>query len=451
MSAGRSRLGPSVMMLFGLPFLLVGLGVAGYGIRSWLLYGQSGSWQRVPATVQDVQFVENSSGDGTTYSVKAAYQYSIGGRIYTGHRVSIIGGSSSSYGMHRRRYEQLDAARRSGKPVTALVNPRDPADAILYRETETFLLVAIPFGLVFVAAGALVIGIGIATRCRDRQLAAIVARDSNRIWDARADWAAGRVRASSVKDMLIYWGWGIGLSVFMSVFVIALAKEGAPLFAKAIVALFCLVAAFMLAKAVVLTVRLLAQGTPVLFLNEVPIVPGRPALGAVRTHRPLHGERWQVRLRCFVPATRSDSSGELKARVGHVTQQLQSATGQHRSWRTSDWRGMCAFSQDLQPAGDAKVDTEGRAMLPVSIEVPSGAPGASLEPGFSVTWTLQVKARSFPVPFNASFDLPVFYADEGEILKAKQLQPRRTRRTAKSDFTGKDLGIYPIRLPWPSS
>jgi len=143
-------------------------------------------------------------------------------------------------------------------------------------------------------------------------------------------------------------------------------------------------------------------------------------LGAVRTHRPLEADRWQVRLQCFVPATSSDSSAQMREYSTKLLRQVEEATGQHRSWRTSDWRGSCACSLEMQPAGDAKRDTEGRAMLPVSIAVPNGVPGTSLESNSRVTWTLQVKARSFPVSFKASFELPVFYADVEEIRKAQQ-------------------------------
>ena len=420
MSAEKNRLGAGCLVIFGLPFLLAGLGVLGHGVRSWVLYAQSGSWQWVPAMVLSGKFVDHSDSDGSTYSVDATYQYDFGGKTYTGHRVGLTGGSTSDYAMHRRHFQELDEARRTKTPVTALVNPRNPADAVLYRERDMWMWIMVPFGLSFAGAGCLVIGLGVRAALRQRKLADIAAHDANRLWDARKDWASGSVRASSVKDMLIYWGWGLGLSVFMSMFVFAVVAASAPLFAKAIVGLFCLIAAFMVVRAVALTLRQIVHGTPVLYLSEVPIVPGRSVIGAVRTHSPLRAEKWQVRLQCFVPQTDSDSSSEKRAVVGRLTQQLDEATGGHKAWRTSDWRGTCACSLDLPPAGDAKMDSEGRAMLPVSIEVPARAPGTSLEPGSAVTWVLAVKAKSFPVSFSAAFELPVFYADEGEIKKGAQ-------------------------------
>jgi hypothetical protein len=55
-------------------------------------------------------------------------------------------------------------------------------------------------------------------------------------------------------------------------------------------------------------------------------------------------------------------------------------------------------------------------LLPVVVAVPSAAPPTSLESDFPVTWVLEVKARAFPASFVAGFELPVFAADEDEIL-----------------------------------
>jgi hypothetical protein len=413
----KTGLGTGCLVLFGLPFLLIGVGIGAWGVRSWLLYAQSGSWTQVAATVRAVEFVEQPDTHGSTYSVEVTYEYEYEGKTYTGHRVGILGGRSSSYETNQRRYKELDAARRNGKTVVAWVNPSSPDQAVLYRQRETWLLIMIPFGLSFAGAGALVIGLAIRANLRRRKLANIAANDFNRLWHARRDWAEGFVRASSVREILIYWGWSIGLSVFVSVFVIAVSVERAPLFAKAIVGFFCLIAALMLLKAVVLTLRQIVHGTPVLYLSEVPVVPGRKVLGAVRTHRPLRAERWRLSLRCYVPHADSESAQEKQERVSELLERLDSETRQGRGWRTTDWRGTCACSLDVQPADDAKEDRAGRVMLPVSIELRDGVPETSLDPGFSVYWVLAVRARCLPVSFSASFDLPVFYADEGEITR----------------------------------
>ena len=413
---GISPTGPFV--LFGLLFLLLGLGVASWGARSWVLYAQSGSWQRVPATVKEAKLVEDWSSKSITYTVQATYEYSINGQTYTGHRVSIVDASSfNSYSLNRRRYDELDAARRDGKPVTALVNPKDPSEAILYRERETWLLVMIPVGLLFAGAGAVVIAFGIVAGRTTKRLADIAAHDGNRLWDARRDWAEGHVRASNLMDLLFYWVLGVGLSVFCSIFVVMVAKDDASLAAKAAVGLFCLVAAFMLFKAAKLTIGQIVHGTPVLYLGEVPIVQGRSVLGAVRTQKAISAENWNIQLKCYVPARDSKAPSEERERVSQVTDRLARLGGDEQPSRSSDWRGTCAFSRQVQPAGEPAMDHAGRTMLPVSIEVPATAPGTSLDPSFSVKWVLEVKARSFPVSFDAIFDLPVFYAEPAEIRR----------------------------------
>ena len=413
MDADDRRLGAGCLVIFGLPFLLGGLVALVIDLRSWLLYAQSASWKPVPATVLSVEFVEEGVGEDETYHVDATYRYDYGGITYTGHRVGVMGGSSN-YAMHRRRYEELEAAQLGGKPVTALVSPHDPADALIYHETETWLFILLPFGLVFAGVGGLLVSLGVRAMLPERQAAGVVVYNPRRAWDMREDWAEGRVRASIAKDLLFYWGVGLGLSAFMSIFV-GLALESAGPFVRIIVGLISLVPAFMVLKALALTLSQIVYGTPVLYLSEVPIVPGRKVLGAVRTRGPLPAGRLQVRARCYTPIAAGDSSSATKRWVGRLTEQVQEVTGQPRSRLLVNWRGQCACSLNMEQAGDARVDSAGRSMLPICIEVPAGVPETSLNPGSGVDWVLAVKGWSFPAPFSANFDLPVFYADEGEV------------------------------------
>ncbi len=405
----RDKNGCLGCLVLSLPFLLY----AGWGLHSWLLYARSGSWQPVRATIESAELIKHFDPDGgTEYSVKATYRYTFSGKTFTGHRVGVTVGSNA---FHQRRFNELDAARKNGRPVTAFVNPKDPTEALLYREKESWLSLLVPLGFVFFGAGVLVIGMVAGGYRRGMDLANMPVQDASRVWNARTDWAAGRVRASMVRDMLIYWGGGLGLGLFAAILIVVVLKQDAPLFAKAIVGFYCPVPSLMLLKALALTLRQMVHGTPTLCLREVPVVPGRSVLGALRTHRTPRADRWHMRLHCYVPDTDNYSSADLKERVRQVTEQLESAGGQRSSCSVSDMRGRCAFSRDLQPVGDAKLDAEGHSMLPVSIEIPNGAPASSIALDFKVTWTLQVRARSFPLGFRAEFDLPVFYADENEI------------------------------------
>ncbi|MFO8006633.1 MAG: DUF3592 domain-containing protein [Candidatus Brocadiia bacterium] len=404
------------LVLFGVPFVLIGLGLLVWVGRSWRRYLSARAWQPVPAAVRDVEFQRHPGDDTDTYSVAATYEYSFEGRQFTGQRVDIMGGSSSNYRLHRARYERLLEHKENGQPVEVWVNPDRPSEAVIYREATAWMYAMVPFGLVFFAAGVGVSALGLHLWRKQRQLTHIAVHDANRVWHCREDWAAGCVRAGTTSEMLVAWGLGIGLAAFVSIFVIMMGSEGAPVFAWACIGVFLLIALVMLLRALLLTARHLLHGPPILHLQEVPIVPGRTVNAAMRTHKPLRSDRWTVRLKCFLPQTDSDSSRRTIEGVRDLQQRLEQATGQtNRGVSVSSLRGFCAFSRELSPAGEPASDRTGRTMLPLAITVPDGVPGSSLDASLSVTWALEVHARSFPLSFRATFDLPVFYAEEHEI------------------------------------
>ncbi len=409
------------LMFFGLPFLFAGLGVLAWAAYSWSTYLSARSWQPADAAVLDLEFETHSGDDGDTYSVAVKYEYTFNGRTVRGDRVDIMGASSSNYRHHRVRYEELLEHKQSGEPITVWVNPEEPTRSVIYREADTWMYAMIPFGLVFASAGIGMFAAGAYSMHRSSKLAEIAAHDANRLWNTREDWAKGFVKPSTGKEMLVGWGFGLGLTVFLSIFVIVMLSEGAPTFAWVVIGIFSLIAFAMLARAISTTLRYLVHGTPMLYLGEVPIVPGRTVTGAVRTHKPLATDRWTLQLKCFLGHASNNSSSDAKRQMREITRRLRDATGQHAALRRSSWRGSCAYSERLSPAGEPTTDSSGRIMLPVSIAVPDGVSACSLEAPLTVTWVLEVKARAFPLSFSASFDLPVFYADEEEIERPSEL------------------------------
>jgi hypothetical protein len=381
------------LTLFGLPFLLAGLGVLSYAGTCWLTYLRSASWVQVPATIESAQLAEHVDSEGdTTYSVDATYTYEFGGTVHTGHRVGIMGGSSSSYGHHAGRHEILEEHRTSGEPFTARVDPENPSQAILFREPQPWMYILVPFGLVFAGAGAFLIGWGIVSASRARRLRAFLETQGNRFWLMREDWAGMRVTASNLKELLTAWAMGIGLSLFMSVFLIAIASSAAPVFARVIVWTFTAIAVLALLRAAGITVRQIIYGTPQLFLDEIPIVPGRSVACAVRTRRPVNAGRWRCRLLCR-QKTWDRSGGESR----QVTSTL--------------------FRHDLSPVGPPTPSRTGGTLIPLRLQVPVDKPGTAFDDDCTVTWTLEVKAKTQPWPFSASFELPVFFAAEEEVTR----------------------------------
>lgn len=391
--------------MFALPFIGVGVGTLVHAGRCWRTHGAARSWQAVPAAIKSVEFESHSNGDSITYSVEAVYEYEFGGESYTESRVAIMGGSSNDYEIHRRRYEELKRQHDAGEPFHAYVNPDDPSQAVLFRESDPWMYALIPFGIVFLAGGLVVLGLGVWGLREYERLEEVEELTPGEPWRVREDWSRGEVKASNLKEIAFFWIFGLWLTVFLSVFVILMGSEGAPLPAWLFIGLFGVVALWMLGRAFLMTLRQLVHGSPALYLEEVPVQPGGRTSAAVRTAKPFKAGRWALELRCYMPAREGTDE---RARAEELFRNAEQTAEGGPTFRAASWRGWCIYRRELEPAGEAKADRTGAALLPVVIEVPEGAPATSVEPTECITWTLLVKAKSFPWGFSAEFDLPVF-------------------------------------------
>ena len=115
--------------------------------RSWM----ARSWTKVPCTILTSGVQSKGGKGGTTYQIGITYSYAVSGREYTGTRydfipVATIGRSSKA------------AVVRQYAPGTqrhCLVNPNDPAQAVLTRNVGACLWMGLP-PVAFVVAGSLV-------------------------------------------------------------------------------------------------------------------------------------------------------------------------------------------------------------------------------------------------------------------------------------------------------
>lgn len=114
------------------------------------------AWQAVPAQVLSSRLQVHSNSDGTTYRVTARYRYEFGGRTYESGRIGLDPGDmADNIGRwHRDWSGRLSAARDSGRPLTAWVDPAHPSQALLERDIRwPLLLFRLPFTLVFTGVG----------------------------------------------------------------------------------------------------------------------------------------------------------------------------------------------------------------------------------------------------------------------------------------------------------
>ncbi|MCX7886068.1 MAG: DUF3592 domain-containing protein [Verrucomicrobiae bacterium] len=173
-------------------------------------------WTPTPCTVVSSEVRARRSRDGTTYSVHVVYRYTVNDRTYQANRYDLMGSASSNY------HNKLAIVRRyrPGQQAVCYVNPRNPADAVLERRATPAMLFALfPLAIVGFAAAGLVWTL--TSQAFPKCIRGVPP------WQARADWAEGRIVYSDKPVMLV--AWVIALIVNFAVgFVIALFSEQFP-------------------------------------------------------------------------------------------------------------------------------------------------------------------------------------------------------------------------------
>ncbi len=382
-----SRAGSWITGLFGLLFLAAGCVLLALPARAVRHARAMQAWPAVPAWVLEARLEERRSDESTTYRAVASYRYTAGGRERVGTRVGVHGGADNLGTWHQDRYRELADARRRNVPVMARVNPRDPADAVLYPDVRSGMVLMMGgIGTLFslVGVGLVVAAGSMGHRAgRARRLAEEYPGEP---WRWREDWVSGVLpadnhrRARSALSFAVVWNLITGFA-----FAAALSNRGLPLMPKLIIGLFVLIGAGLFGWAI--RERRVAQlyGAATLRLAEVPGVLGGRLAGAVELAGPVRTEEgFRVKVSCIERVRRGKNTRD--------------------ETRWSDER---LLDQEALPAH------EGGLAVPVLFALPFDQP-ASSEPGAlaRVRWEVSVTARQPGVDVDVRFDVPVFRTPE---------------------------------------
>ena len=255
--------------------------------------------------------------------------------------------------------------------------------SILFREADMFMYIGIPFGLVFALVGTGVMVGGLVARRGVRRRDEKRKELGDRPWLFRDDWRESRSVPATGRKLAMAWGVGLGLPLFVSMFVVVFVLGDAPLFAKIIVGIFALAAVLAFLNAVVTTLRLMFHGTPVLTLSRVPFAPGEKfvAVAQVRGHIDPAG----VTMRLTIDETRSDGAAAPERDLGgEKTSSMSTSTG-NRTTREI-YRRTVEFDPSM-------ASYDGRhTLLPVAFDIPAHLPPCARKGDGRIVWTLAVKA-----------------------------------------------------------
>ncbi len=164
--------GGCFLMFFFCLFLIAGCGVSYFAaLKPWLDAYRSQSWSETPCVIMTSEVSVSTSKGKSSYYPKVKFSYTIDGLEYFGERFWFGGGKSSD----RVSLENSLKPFQVGGEGVCYVNPNNPYESVLLRESAPGLWIALVFGSIFsvVGLGGMTLGFGMFRAERRRKQTSI--------------------------------------------------------------------------------------------------------------------------------------------------------------------------------------------------------------------------------------------------------------------------------------
>ncbi|MCA1964704.1 MAG: DUF3592 domain-containing protein, partial [Prosthecobacter sp.] len=199
-------------VLFGLPFIIAGLGIGGFvyfpAISTWW---SACAWEEVPCWIEKADLNSSRSRKGgTTSKATASYRYEYRGRTYHSEKVGFTGGSDNIGDFQQRAYAEIRAFAGKDRPFRCYVNPAKPEQAVIFRELRWGLMLMMSvFPMLFPLVGALISLGGLQALRKARAEAKLAQQYPSEPWRWRQEWGEETIRESKngLPAFLIAAGW----------------------------------------------------------------------------------------------------------------------------------------------------------------------------------------------------------------------------------------------------
>ncbi|MDO6747871.1 DUF3592 domain-containing protein [Gilvimarinus sp. 1_MG-2023] len=301
-----------LMILFGLPFAAVGVGMFFWGVAGTLVDKWAvESWQPVSAQLTQIDLKRGTSDGSITYKVTASYQYSFNGQPFMASRVGLTDGFDNVGDYHQRESSRLQRALNQGQSVQAWVDPDQPSQAILNRDVRWGM---IGFSMIFVIVfGGVGGGIIVYCLCAPTDKMPNQGRElGDRPWLERRDWAHKEIKSNGKTSLYVSWGVAIAwnaIAIPAGIGGVNAALKGELI--ALIALLFPAVGLGLIGWAVSVTLSWRRFGPAPLQLDPYPGAVGGQVGGSIEVRLPYSiNHRFDVSLQCL----RSYMSGSGKNR-----------------------------------------------------------------------------------------------------------------------------------------
>lgn len=126
-------------------FVLIGVAILLFAMRSLTLAKQAESWPTAQGQITDRSFDVDTDEDGTSYRTKLSYAYSVGGQSYANEKIAFGYAGSSARDFHRKIYDALPV----GTSLAVRYDPDNPERAVLSHGMNKSILFLLIFGAIW--------------------------------------------------------------------------------------------------------------------------------------------------------------------------------------------------------------------------------------------------------------------------------------------------------------
>jgi hypothetical protein len=203
-------IGKGCVLLFGLVFFLIGLGVGFWGLSGVVKSIGAKNWTPTKAVILDASLYVSRGEDSDTYRASGQFQYEWDGQSYVSDQVFFSKTSDSGRKFHNRVVGEMRSSKSQQKPMTVYVNPKKPHQAVLYPKIRWAMVgIMAIFSLIFGGVGAAIIAGG-------QYAGRIVERENkrktlhpDRPWLWKDEWQTAEIKNSG---KIVFYG-ALGFTV----------------------------------------------------------------------------------------------------------------------------------------------------------------------------------------------------------------------------------------------
>lgn len=211
LSNNSLKQGSGCLTIFGLVFLIAGLGIGLFAMKNLFLNLKANSWHATQATILSAELKVNRGDDSDAYKAIGQYRYEYAGVSYESSQL-FFGNMSDNIGsFHQDLVNNMQQHRSRQQSMTAWVNPDNPGEAVLVKKPRWGLFsLMMLFPLTFGGIGGGIIWGAKKAKKKSLEEANLRALYPEQAWLWRPEWHSPTLTSNN-KNLLWF---SVGFAVF---------------------------------------------------------------------------------------------------------------------------------------------------------------------------------------------------------------------------------------------